>query len=165
MADSDQWYVIPCPANVQLTSVQKERGTHGAIYALWECEKRTPCWIGQSIPALVRSINQKAVIAPEKRLHASSLYRCLRREARKESHKSWKVEKFARADITELNQFLCEFPSIVVTSKSPELWHCSPLTSVDDDEGDDHEGPKAVKDPASQTGLPDDDGPSSDTSV
>ena len=81
MADSEQWYVIPCPANVQLTSVLKERGTHGAIYALWECEKRTPCWIGQSIPALVRSINEKAVIAPEKRLHASSLYRCLRRVA------------------------------------------------------------------------------------
>jgi len=165
MADLEQWYVIPCPANVQLTSVLKERGTHGAIYALWECEKRTPCWIGQSIPALVRSINEKAVIAAEKRLHASSLYRCLRREARKESHKSWKVEKFARADITELNHFLGEFPSIVVTSKSPELWHCSPLASVDEDEVDEVDEPDAsapIKDPASP---PSDGGTSSDTSA
>jgi hypothetical protein len=164
MADSEQWYVIPCPANVQLTSVLKERGTHGAIYALWECEKRTPCWIGQSIPALVRSINEKAVIAPEKRLHASSLYRCLRREARKESHKSWKVEKFARADITELNHFLGEFPSIVVTSKSPELWHCSPLSSVEEEEVEDVEAHVPVKDPATPPSHSD-EGTSSDTSA
>jgi len=134
MCDSEQWYVIPCPSNVQLTSVSKERGTHGAIYALWECERRTPCWIGQSVPALVRSINEKAVVAPEKRLHASSLYRCLRREARKESHKSWKVEKFSRSDIRELNCFLSEFPSIVVISKSPELWHCNPLSSPEEED-------------------------------
>jgi hypothetical protein len=124
-AEAEQWYVIPCPANVELTSVAKERGTHGSIYCLWECERRSPAWLGQSVPALVRSINEKAVVAPEKRLHASSLYRCLRREARKESHKSWKVEKFSRAEIQELNKFLAQFPSIVVTSKSPELWHCS----------------------------------------
>jgi hypothetical protein len=136
MEDVDQWYVIPCPANVQLTSVVKERGTHGSIYCLWECERKTPCWIGQSIPALVRSINEKAVATNEKRLHASSLYRCLRREARKESHKNWKVEKFSRSDIQALNLFLCEFPSIVVTSKSPELWHCNALTSPDDDDSD-----------------------------
>ena len=52
----------------------------------------------------------------------------------KESHKSWKVEKFARADILELNRFLCEFPSIVVTSKSPELWHCSPFASAEEND-------------------------------
>jgi len=124
-AEAEQWYVIPCPANVELTSVAKERGTHGSIYCLWECERRSPAWLGQSVPALVRSINEKAVLAPEKRLHASSLYRCLRREARKESHKNWKVEKFSRAEIAELNKFLVHFPSIVVTSKAPELWHCS----------------------------------------
>jgi len=153
MVDSDQWYVIPCPAQVQLTCVQKERGTHGAVYALWECEKRTPCWIGQSIPALVRSINEKAVVAPEKRLHASSLYRCLRREARKESHKNWKVEKFARADIAELNLFLNGFPSIVVTSKSPELWFCNPLYSTDNDDANDgaDESEVPASDPIAQT--------------
>lgn len=121
---AEQWYVIPCPAGLELTSIGKERGTHGAVYTLWECERKSAVWLGQSVPQLVRSINEKAVTAPEKRLHASSLYRCLRKEARKESHKSWKVEKFTRAEIGELNKFLSDFPSIVVTSKSPELWHC-----------------------------------------
>jgi hypothetical protein len=126
---SDQWYVIPCPPNVQLTSVAKERGTHGSIYVLWECDKKGSAFVGQSVPALVRSINEKAIVSPEKRLHASSLYRCLRREARKESHKLFKIEKFSRAGIAELNTFLSQFPSIVVTSKSPELWHCTATPS------------------------------------
>ena len=118
------WHVIPCPSTVTLTNIQKERGTHGSVYCLWECEKRTPVWVGQSIPALVRSINDKAVVTAEKRLHASSLYRCLRREARKESHKNWKVNKFARSEISELNQHLLQFPSTIYCSKSPELWRC-----------------------------------------
>lgn len=134
MVDPEQWYVIPCPSTINLTKVEKERGTHGAIYALWECEKLMPCWVGQSVPALVKSINEKAVSAPEKRLHASSLYRCLRREARKESHKNWKVEKFSRSDVGLLNTFLKQFPSIVVTSKSPELWHCTTMGEKKEEE-------------------------------
>ena len=82
-------------------------------------------WIGQSIPALVRSINEKAVMNETKRLHASSLYRCLRKEARKESHKNWKVEKFSRTQVEDLNVFIKAFPSAVFISKSPELWKCS----------------------------------------
>lgn len=129
MGEPDQWYIIPCPANLQLTSIGKEHGTHGYCYVLWECERKTSVWLGQSVPRLVRAINEKAVTAPEKRLHASSLYRCLRKEARKESHKSWKVDKFSRAEIVELNRFLADFPSIVVVSKFPELWHCHATTS------------------------------------
>ena len=125
MSDSETWYIIPCPSNLELTCVSKERGTHGSVYCLWECERKTPVWVGQSIPALVRSINEKAVMNEAKRLHASSLYRCLRREARKESHKNWKVEKFARVQIEELNHFLKTFPSAVFISKSPELWKCA----------------------------------------
>ena len=124
-ASNETWYVIPCPSSVELTSVSKERGTHGAIYCLWEVDRKTPVWIGQSIPALVASINDKAVITVEKRLHASSLYRCLRKEARKESHKSWKVDKFSRTQVSELNKHLKTFPSVVYVSKSPELWRCS----------------------------------------
>ena len=91
---------------------------------------RTPVWIGQSIPALVRAINKEVVRAPEKRLHASSLYRCLRKEARKESHKNWKVAKFTRAQIDELNAHLLSFPSAVYCSKSPEFWRCSPSAEL-----------------------------------
>lgn len=151
MNEPEHWFVIPCPSNISLTTVEKERGTHGAIYALWECEKMTPCWVGQSVPALVRSINEKAVTAPEKRLHASSLYRCLRREARKESHKSWKVEKFSRLDIVQLNAFLLQFPSIVVTSKSPELWHCNSPAPPDEDAEEKRRTDDSVQDQPSTT--------------
>lgn len=116
------WYIIPCPSEVRLSDVKKERGTHGSIYTLWECELRSPLWVGQSIPALVRSINDNVVHTREKRLHASSLYRCLRGEARKLVHKSWKVEKFSRTDLDQLNRHIGAFPSVIYVSKSPEMW-------------------------------------------
>lgn len=125
LAEERTWYIIPCPASVTLTKVDKERGTHGSIYVLWDIDEKSPVWVGQSIPALVRSVNEKAVINKEKRLHASSLYRCLRGEARKAHHKSWKVHKYNRDALTEMNRFLSEFPSVVYVSKSPELWRCS----------------------------------------
>jgi hypothetical protein len=118
------WYVIPCPNSVELTGISKESGTHGTVYVVYEVEMRSPLWIGQSIPALVRSINDKAVCNRDKRLHASSLYRCLRGEAKKCSHKSWKVEKFARIDLDPLNRQIKLFPSVVYVSKSPEMWRC-----------------------------------------
>ena len=123
-ADDRTWYIIPCPSTVTLTQVDKERGTHGSIYVLWDIDEKSPVWVGQSIPALVRSVNEKAVINKEKRLHASSLYRCLRGEARKQHHKSWKVDKYSRDALAEMNKFLSEFPSVVYVSKSPELWRC-----------------------------------------
>lgn len=144
----EQWYIIPCPANLELTSVAKERGTHGSIYVIWECDRKSSAFVGQSVPALVRSINEKAIAAPEKRLHASSLYRCLRREARKESHKLFKIEKFSRCDISQLNAFLSQFPSIVVTSKSPELWRCvaDPEAPIDPSEDSSSDAPPAKND-------------------
>lgn len=140
-AATGTWYIIPCPSEVKLSSVKKERGTHGSIYTIWECELRSPLWVGQSIPALVRSINENAVYSREKRLHASSLYRCLRGEARKNNHKSWKVEKFSRTDLEQLNNRIGIFPSVIYVSKSPELWRLgesssSPPPIIDDyDEG------------------------------
>jgi len=116
------WYIIPCPSHVKLSSVEKERGTHGSIYILWECELRSPLWVGQSIPALVRSINENAIYSREKRLHASSLYRCLRGEAKKQGHKSWKVQKFSRTNLEQLNSHIEIFPSVIYVSKSPEMW-------------------------------------------
>ena len=125
MAEEVTWYVIPCPSNMQLTNVSKERGTHGSIYCLWECERKQPLWIGQSIPALVRSINEKGILNKSKRLHASSLYRVLRKEARKCSHKNFVVEKFSRANVEDVNSFISTFASVIFCTKAPELWKCS----------------------------------------
>ena len=122
MTEEVTWYVIPCPSNMELTSVAKERGS---IYCLWECERKQPLWIGQSIPALVRSINEKGILNASKRLHASSLYRVLRREARKCSHKNFVVDKFSRANVEDINSFIALFSSVIFCTKSPELWKCS----------------------------------------
>jgi len=119
------WHVIACPSNLTLTKVDKERGTHGSIYVLWSFDAKSPAWVGQSIPALVTRINESAVTNQANRLHASSLYRCLRGEARKQYHKSWKVEKYTRDALTEMNKFLAEFPSVIYVSKAPELWKCN----------------------------------------
>jgi hypothetical protein len=145
-AEDETWFIIPCPSAMALTSICKERGTHGSVYCLWECERATPVWIGQSIPALVRCINDKAVYSVAKRLHASSLYRCLRKEARKESHKNWKVEKFSRAQVEDLNTFTGRYPGIIFVSKSPELWKCG-------------DSPTAASDPFKQSELDPDPAP------
>jgi hypothetical protein len=135
-ADERTWYIIPCPSSVALTHVDKERGTHGSIYVLWDIDEKSPVWVGQSVPALVRSVNEKAVINKEKRLHASSLYRCLRGEARKQHHKSWKVDKYSRDSLEQMNKFLSDFPSVVYVSKSPELWKCRQQEEPQQPEGD-----------------------------
>ena len=131
-ADDRTWFIIPCPSNVRLTKVDKERGTHGSVYVLWDIDEKSPVWVGQSIPALVRSVNEKAVINIEKRLHASSLYRVLRGEARKRHHKSWRVSKYNRDALVELNLFLGDFCSVVYCSKSPELWRCKTVEELNE---------------------------------
>jgi hypothetical protein len=50
----------------------------------------------------------------------------LRGEARKNSHKAWRVAKFARCDLERLNRHISVFPSVVYVSKSPEMWSCGP---------------------------------------
>lgn len=116
------WHVIQCPANLVLTSIGKERGTHGFIYTIWEVERRFPVWVSQSIPAVVKAINDKAVTAHEKRLHASSIYRVLRGESQKRSHKHHSVCRWSRTNLVELNAHLKAFPSCIFVSKSPEQW-------------------------------------------
>ena len=124
-SDDGPWHIIQCPSNVTLTKVEKERGTHGSIYVLWDIDQNTPVWVGQSVPALVKAVNDKVVLNQEKRLHASSLYRCLRGEARKHHHKNWSVARYSRDAMEELNIFISRFPSVVYVSKTPELWMCS----------------------------------------
>jgi hypothetical protein len=122
-ADQPEWHVIRCPSNIELTSVGKERGTHGFIYTLWEIERRLPVWVSQSIPAVVKAINDKAVLAHEKRLHASSIYRVLRGESQKRLHKGFQTSRWSRTSLVELNGHLQSFPSCIFVSKSPEAWY------------------------------------------
>ena len=120
--DDDSWVIIPCPPEIMLSEIQKEKGTHGAVYLLYECDMSTPIWVGQSIPAIVKAVNDKAVLASEKRLHASSLYRCLRGESKKGIHKGWRVERLERGEFNVINAKIKVFSSVVFVSKDPEKW-------------------------------------------
>lgn len=117
-----QWFVIPVPSTVQLTQVLKESCSQGNLYVVFECECQSSIWISQSVPALVNTINQKAISTQGKRLHASSFYRVLRGESRKPTHKNWVIKKFNRDQLEELNEMVSKFPGIVFVSKVPENW-------------------------------------------
>lgn len=116
------WHTIAVPSHMELLSVQKESGTHGYIYTLWEIDHHQPCWVSQSVPAIVSAINNKVVTTREKRLHASSVYRVLRGESCKQSHKNHRVAKFSRQSLKELNAHLQTFVSCMFVTKTPEKW-------------------------------------------
>ena len=118
----EDWSVIPCPPEVTLSAIHKEKGTHGAVYLLYECDMSSPIWVGQSVPAIVKAVNDKSILAIEKRLHASSLYRCLRGESKKGIHKGWRVERVERGEIASINERIKKFSSVVFVSKDPEKW-------------------------------------------
>lgn len=133
MDKSKHWYAIPVPPTIQLLEVLKETSTHGSLYSLFECEERSNLFIGQSIPALTKAINSKAIVIPEKRLHCSSLYRVLRSESKKTSHKNWKVTKYNRNEIDKINTLMKKFPGVIFISKTPELWKTLNNATTDDE--------------------------------
>ena len=120
--DLEGWYVVECPAHVQFSSVRKECGTHGKIYAIWDCEEQTPCWVSQSIPKVVEAINTRVFGTSDKRLHASSIYRVLRGESMKRLHKSHRVVRFHRTDLDDFNRLLTRFPKYFFVTKTPDFW-------------------------------------------
>lgn len=120
--DLESWHIVECPANVQFSSVRKESGTHGKIYAIWDCECQTPCWISQSIPKVVEAINTRVFGTTDKRLHASSIYRVLRGESTKCLHKSHRVVRFHRTELEEFNALLTRFPRYFFVTKAPDFW-------------------------------------------
>jgi hypothetical protein len=117
-----KWYCVPVPNSVRLSEIHKEQSSHGLVYLLYECEQRSSLFVGQSIPALTKAINSKAIQVSEKRLHCSSLYRVLRSESKKASHKNYRCLKFKRSEVDSINGYIQKFPSIVFVSKSPDLW-------------------------------------------
>lgn len=123
----DTWNMIHVPKGVELSGVSKEHGTHGSIYCIWEIERKCPCWISQSIPAIIAAINEKAIMNREKRLHASSVYRVIRGESHKMIHKNHCVRRWDRstASLREINEHIAVFPSCVFITKMPDIWKVS----------------------------------------
>ena len=70
---------------------------------------QTPCWISQSLPAIVAAI--KSGLCKTKRLHVSSLYRLLRGESLSMLHKNHLLAAFKRKDVDKLYEHMRKFPA------------------------------------------------------
>ena len=105
---------------MQLTLVEKEWMTQGWIYCVWEVDMQTPCWISQSLPAIVAAINSG--LCKTKRLHVSSLYRLLRGESLSMIHKNHLLAVFKRADVEQLNEHMRKFLSCKFVTKDVTSW-------------------------------------------
>ena len=114
------WRGVNVPGNVQLSHVGREWATHGKIYRVWEIDMLTPCWLSQSLPALVDALNV-TMIRP-KQLQASSMYRVLRGESLRRRRKNYAMQPFTRRELEELNAHLASFPGCMFVTKEPEEW-------------------------------------------
>ena len=115
------WQVIQCPATTEFKRVAKEQETHGNLYIVWERYGRTPCWICQSVPVLIQFMNQRFRDA-EKHLRVSPLYRILRGESTKQTHKNHEIVMLERDEMEALNRIIRRFPACNVVTKDPEKW-------------------------------------------
>ena len=114
------WRVVNVPGNVQLSHVRKEWATHGKIYCVWEIDMQTPCWLAQSLPALIDAVSQ--TLSRPKQLQVSSMYRVLRGESLRCRHKNYVMRAFSRRELEELNAHLASFPGCMFVTEEPEGW-------------------------------------------
>ena len=110
------WRVVNVPGNVQLSHVGREWATHGKI----EIDMLTPCWLSQSLPALVDALN--VTLSRPKQLQVSPTYRVLRGESLRYRHKTYVMQAFSRRELVELNEHLASFPGCMFVTKEPEEW-------------------------------------------
>ena len=70
-----EWSIVRT-AQRAFSRIEKEHGTQGKVYTLWQDEHA--CWVSQSAPALISALNR--LLPKLRHLHASSLYCVLRHE-------------------------------------------------------------------------------------
>ena len=114
------WHVVRVPSDIQLTLVEKEEMTQGWTYCVWEVDMQRPCWISQSLPAIVAAINTS--LCKAKRLHVSFPYRVLRGESLSMIQKNYLLAVFKRADVEQLNEHMRKFVSCKFVTKDVTNW-------------------------------------------
>ena len=142
-------HVVRVPSDVQLTRVEREWMTQGWIYCVWEVDMQTPCWISQSLPAIIAAINPG--LSKTKQLHVSSLYRLLRGESRSMIHKNQLVTVFKRKDAGDINEYMRKLPSCKFVTKDVTSWK-----AMRDDGEKNPPGPKAERAPVAPGRTPTD---------
>jgi len=110
-----QWTAIPTPT-LRLDRIDREHGTQGNVFVCW------PSWgnvafVAQSLPALTRWLNSQGGGCY---LKVALLYKISR--GLQKQHLGWRVERFARGDLDQLNARLVRFGSLVFLTRSPQSW-------------------------------------------
>ena len=80
----------------------------------------TPCWLSQSLPALLDAVHQ--TLSRPKQLQVSSMYRVLRGESLRCRHKNYVLQAFSRRELEELNAHLASLLGCMFVTKEPEEW-------------------------------------------
>ena len=115
-----EWYVVRLPQGVRFTHIKKEKDCQGRLIVIHEEDGEDTCWLSQSMPAVIRSINR--TVSRPKRLHCSSAYRILRAEALSSIHKNYHVMAYHRNELDALNEYIAEMPGVRCVTKDVDAW-------------------------------------------
>ena len=110
------WRVVYCPGEVRFKRIHNESNTLGRIYVLYGDDGLL--WLGQSLKMLVHFIRERQGL----KLHCSSGYRIIRKEALANRHKGVAVSR--PADMEELDRILDRADPrwIAVALRDPDKW-------------------------------------------
>jgi hypothetical protein len=122
-----EWYVVRLPKGTEFTHIKKEKDCQGRLILIYEEDGGDACWLSQSMPAIVRAINN--TVSRPKRLHCSSAYRILRAESLSHVHKNFHVVAFHRNEIDALNEHIADLPGCRCVTKDPNAWYIKALDS------------------------------------
>ena len=53
------WCVVGVPLGVRFTRILKETATQGRVFVVYDVDMDQPCWVSQSLPALLAAYNQR----------------------------------------------------------------------------------------------------------
>ena len=116
-----EWRAVATPP-LKLREVDKEAGTQGSIYLLWRIGCESVVCAAQSLPALIRWLNEQQDLI---HFRTSSMYRVSR--CGQNQHHGWRAERHSRQEIGRLNARLMEFKNLVFLTRSPDSWKLATL--------------------------------------
>ena len=119
------WCVVGVPLGVRFTRILKETATQGRVFVVYDVDMDQPCWVSQSLPALLAAYNQRR--SHSKRLHASSAYRVLRGQSTSALHKNHRFCALQRSAADDLNEHIAVFLGCFVVTKEGQAWYLDGL--------------------------------------
>ena len=125
-----EWYVVRLPQGVQFTHIKKEKDCQGRLILIYEEDGEDACWLSQSMPAVVRAIND--TVSRPKGLHCSSAHRILRAESLSHVHKNHHVVAYHRHELAALNEHISQLPGCRCVTKDVNAWYIKPLEVEDE---------------------------------